>query len=92
MERGSARDPPLQALAVQWFRVGKHHFLSSGKAVKLGLGADAQRLRDGLGLVVGTKKFRNAAGEGGYTHLIVYLAVHLTVAAGAALLGREQGL
>lgn len=29
--------------------------------------------------------------DSGYTYLIVDLAVHLTVAVGAALLGREQG-
>lgn len=49
------------------------------------------RPRDRLAIAAGTKKsgIRVNCGSGP-TYLIVNLAVHLTVAAGATLLGREQ--
>ena len=65
---------------------------SSGKAVKSEWDVDPHWPRDRLGVVVGTKVSRSGVNKGsGHTHLIVNLAVHLTVAVRAALLGREQG-
>ena len=61
--------------------------------VKSGWDVETHWLRDGLGVAVGTKVSRSRVSKGsGHTYLIVNLAVHLTVAVGATLLGREQGL
>lgn len=92
MGRGSGPALPPQTLVVQWFSGGGTIPPSSGKAVKSGWDVETCWPRDGLGVAVGTKVSRSGVNKGsGHTYLIVNLAVHLTVAVGAALLGREQG-
>lgn len=92
MGRGSGPALPPQTLVVQWFNGGGTIPPSSGKAVKSGWDVEPRWPRDGLGVAVGTKVSRSGVNKGSaHTHLIVNLAVHLTVAVWAALLGREQG-
>lgn len=64
--------------------------------MKSGQGGKTKVAKGQASHTVETEKCRSegklgSRAESEHTHLVVNLAVHLTVAAGAALLGRERG-